>query len=100
MIPHEKKMVERLKDKPFALLGVNSDGGRDALRKILKEQGISWRHFVDGTTQGPIATRWNVHGWPTIFVLDRKGVIRYQDLRGEALERAVVKLLEETGSAK
>jgi hypothetical protein len=25
MIPHERSLVERLKDKPFALLGVNSD---------------------------------------------------------------------------
>src|SRR5262245_7158125 len=28
MIPHEKAMVERLKDKPFALIGINSDGDR------------------------------------------------------------------------
>ncbi|MCC7013103.1 MAG: hypothetical protein IT454_11115 [Planctomycetes bacterium] len=25
MLPHEKELVERLKDQPFALLGVNSD---------------------------------------------------------------------------
>ena len=25
MLPHEKELVERLKDKPFALLGINSD---------------------------------------------------------------------------
>ena len=28
MIPHEKAMVDRLKDKPFALVGINSDGDR------------------------------------------------------------------------
>src|SRR3954462_5204583 len=100
MIPHEKKMVERLKDKTFALLGINSDGGRDALRKIVKEQGISLRHFGDGTTEGPIAKRWNVHGWPTIFILDQKGVIRYKDLRDEALEKAVVKLIEEAEATR
>lgn len=100
MIPHEKKMVARLKDKPFALLGINSDGGRDALRKILKDQGIQWRHFVDGDTQGPIATRWNIHGWPTIFILDHKGVIRYKDLRDEEMEKAVVTLLKEVGTTQ
>ncbi len=60
MIPHEKEMVERLKDRPFALLGINSDGDRSVLAKILKEQGITWRQAVDGTTQGPIATKWGV----------------------------------------
>lgn len=91
-------MVERLKNKPFALLGINSDGGRDALRKILKDQGIQWRHFVDGETQGPIATRWNIHGWPTIFILDHKGVIRYKDLRDDDMEKAVMTLLKEVGT--
>jgi hypothetical protein len=95
MIPHEKQMVERLKDQPFALLGINSDGGRDALQKILKEQGIKWRHFVDGDTRGPIATKWNVSGWPTIYILDKKGVIRYRDLRDEQMENAVNTLLKE-----
>lgn len=95
MIPHEKGMVERLKDKPFALIGINSDGGREPLQKIMKEQGITWRQAVDGDTGGPIATRWNVHGWPTIYILDHKGVIRYRDLRDEPMEEAVRKLLAE-----
>ena len=95
MIPHEKEMVERLKDQPFALIGINSDGDRSVLAKIPKEQGITGRQAVDGTTQGPIATKWGVRGWPTIYVLDKKGVIRYKDLRDQALEDAVVKLLKE-----
>lgn len=69
-------MVETYKDKPFALLGVNSDGGRSALQKIIKEQGLNYRNAVDGTTEGPIAKAWNVHGWPTVYVIDQEGVIR------------------------
>lgn len=95
MIPHEKEMVERLKDQPFALIGINSDGGRDAVQKMLKEQGISWRNVLDGTTSGPIATRWNVHGWPTIYILDQQGRIRFRDLRDAAMEEAVLSLLAE-----
>ena len=95
MLPHEKELVERLKDKPFALLGINSDGTAEELKKILADNGITWRQAVDGSTEGPLATRWNVHGWPTIYVLDAKGVIRHRDLRGQQLEEAVVKLIAE-----
>lgn len=95
MIPHEKEMVKRLKDQPFALLGINSDGDRSVVQKILKEQGITWRQAIDGSTSGPIATKYNVHGWPTIYILDKKGVIRYRDLRDEQMEDAVKKLLAE-----
>ena len=74
-------MVKNLADKPFALIGINSDGGRSALEKIMKDNNITWRNVVDGDTRGPIATKWNIQGWPTIFVLDSKGVIRHRDLR-------------------
>lgn len=95
MLPHEKQMVVKLKDQPFALIGINSDGGRSALLKILKEQKITWRQAVDGDTHGPLATQWNVHYWPHVFVLDAKGVIRSIDERDEKLEEVVVKLLKE-----
>lgn len=94
MIPHEKQMVEKLKDQPFALIGLNSDEGRDALLKIMKEQGITWRNTVNESTQ-VIAKQWNVTGWPTIYVLDAKGVIRYKGVRGQQMEEAVETLLKE-----
>jgi len=36
-----------------------------------------------------------VRGWPTIYVLDAKGVIRYTNVGGEAMDRAVDALLKE-----
>ena len=36
-----------------------------------------------------------MRGWPTIYVLDQKGVIRYRDVRDEEMEEAVLKLLAE-----
>jgi hypothetical protein len=95
MIPHEKQMVERMKNRPFALIGINSDGDRSVLRKIMKDNGITWRNAVDGSTGGPLATRWNVSGWPTIYILDARGVIRFRDLRDDAMEKAVETLLKE-----
>jgi len=95
MLPHEKEMVVRLKDKPFALIGINSDGDRSVLQKILEKEKITWRQAVDGSTEGPLATAWNIHGWPTIYILDAKGVIRYKNLRDKPMEDAVVKLLDE-----
>ena len=98
MLPHEKELVERLKDKPFALLGINSDGEVGQVKKILADRGITWRQAIDESTSGPWATKWNVHGWPTIYVLDAKGVIRYRDVRGEEMEKAIEQLLEEAGA--
>jgi hypothetical protein len=84
-----------MEGKPFALVGVNSDS-RDRLKQVLKKEKMTWRSFWDcGDTGGPIASKWNVHGWPTIYVLDRKGVIRFKGPREKALDEAVDSLLKD-----
>ena len=97
MYPHERSLVKRLEGKPFAIIGVNSDADRTALKDVLKKENITWRSFWDeGSTDGPIARRWNVHGWPTLYLIDAKGVIRYRDLREEkALDKAIDDLVAE-----
>ena len=97
MYPHERSLVERLKDEPFALIGVNSDSDLDALRPRLEEENITWRSFWNGPkgTRGPISTRWGVESWPTIYVLDHEGRIRFKDLREGALDKAIDQLLAE-----
>jgi len=99
MLPHERSLVEQMKDESFALIGVNSDP-KETVKKALVDEKISWRHFWDGgTTHGPIATTWNVSGWPTIYILDEKGVIRAKNLRDDAMTKKVEELLAEMKAA-
>src|SRR5260370_5755065 len=97
MYEHERSLVKRLADKPFALLGINSDKDKDDLKKAMEEEKITWRSWWNGPqgTKGPIAKKWNVQSWPTIYILDQKGVIRYKNVRGEKMDEAVDKLLKE-----
>lgn len=112
MLPHEKMLVERLKNEPFALLGINSDSPSDLdpsaspeelrkqtnayCKKLFAENGITWRNAIDLNTSGAWATKWNVSGWPTIYILDADGRIRFRNLRDEAMEHAVLELIAET----
>src|SRR5262245_40729967 len=101
MIPHERSLVKKLEGKPFALLGINSDSDREGTKKKLKDENITWRSFWNGgSTNGPIAKAWNVHGWPTIYVLDEKGIIRAKQVRDKSMETAVEKLLAEMEKPK
>ncbi|MFP6670205.1 MAG: thioredoxin-like domain-containing protein [Pirellulaceae bacterium] len=96
MYPHERSLVKRRAGKPFALLGVNSDKDREVLKDVMTEKEITWRSWWDGgSTRGPIASQFNVSVWPTIYVLDSKGVIRYKGVRGVAMDKAVDTLLAE-----
>ena len=99
-IPHEKALVERLKDAPFVLLGINTDGDKEEYRKKLAEYGVTWRSSWQGSTEGPIPTKWGINSYPTIFVLDANHVIRHINARGEALGRVVDELLAEGKKAE
>jgi len=95
MYPHERSLVARLKDEPFTILGVNSDPA-DRYREAIERENITWPSFWDGgDTSGPIATKWGVRGWPTIYIIDHEGVIRDKNKRGEAMDEVVDKLLAE-----
>jgi hypothetical protein len=95
MYPHERSLVARLADRPFVLLGVNSDEEPDALQRAIVKERITWRSWADGGTSGPIAAAWHVANWPTVYVLDARGVIRFQSVTGQKLDEAVETLLRE-----
>jgi len=95
MIPHERTLVKRLEDQPFVLIGINSDPA-ETYRAKRVDMEVTWPSFWDGgTTRGPIASKWGVSGWPTIYVLDHLGRIRFIGPRGEAMDTAVDQLLAE-----
>jgi len=98
MLPHERSLVKRFADKPFALLGVNADAQEQYVESLQKEP-IPWRSWRDGDPiTGPISSRWNVRNWPTLYLLDAHGIIRSKwlgDPGEKELRDAIKSLLEE-----
>jgi len=95
MYPHERSLVEKYGKRGFVIVGVNSDDSLETLQRAMKREQLTWTSFFDGGgTGGPIATQWGVTGWPTTYVLDRKGIIRATGVRGDPLEAAIVRLLK------
>jgi peroxiredoxin len=94
MYPRERGLIERLKDKPFVLVSVNTDEEKETLRKSIKSGDITWRCWCDGGSGGPISTKWGVDSFPTVYVLDAEGVIRFKNVRDEQLDKATETLLK------
>ena len=94
MIPHEREMVGRLKDRPFALVSISCDEEKSALTDFLAKEPMPWAQWWNGPTGG-ISSAWDIRSYPTIYVLDATGVIRHKNLRGDELEKAVGELLGE-----
>ncbi len=106
MIPLERALAERLKDQPFTMLGVNGDGSAADAKRAMQKEHVSWPSFWNqGGPNGAIADTWNIHGWPTVFVIDSNGVIRlkfegYGGMTSNLLNKAVDQLLKEPSDLK
>ena len=97
MYPHERSLVKQLADKPFAIVGVNSDRDLNVLKEVIKEKNLTWRSFQnDKGVDGKISDMWAIQGWPTVFILDEKGTIRFKGHSGD-FDGVITKLLGEMG---
>ena len=105
MIPHERSLVEKLRNKPFALIGVNSDKDKKAYFEKAKDMKVTWRSFWCGEKggAGAIPSKWRVNTWPTLYAIDGKGVIRHRWIGvpdNDKLDEAIETLINEMEPGK
>ncbi|MEE2642627.1 MAG: SHD1 domain-containing protein [Planctomycetota bacterium] len=98
MYGHERSLVNSMKGRPFTLLGVNNDQSLTVARNAVKKNQLNWRSWYDGKG-GPIVRNFGIRSFPTIFLLDHEGVVRFKNIRGAALDSAIELLVSEAESA-
>src|SRR5579862_1652204 len=97
MYPHERSLVQQYQGRPFALLGVNTDADRATLKQVQNDGKFPGRSWWDGRG-GPICAEWDVEGFPTIHLIDAKGVVRFSHLgapSAETLDGEIEQLVKE-----
>lgn len=99
MIPHERELVKRLEGKPFALVSISADDDRQTVTDFIAGEPMPWTHWWTGP-EGEALETLRVQAFPTIYVLDAKGIIRFKNVREEELDKAVDTLLKEVEAAK
>jgi hypothetical protein len=79
----------------LVLLGVNSDHDRDVANEAVQRHGINWRSWFAGGPEGDIPRQWGITNWPSIFVIDARGIVRHRAASFHDIERIVEPLLGE-----
>lgn len=117
--PHVVEMYKKYNRKGFDVFNVSFDGLDDKRlaayqndkatiakamdiekskwKQAIKQDKLTWKNHVSQlrSWSSPIAVTYGVNSIPKTFLIDRKGIIRYQNLRGQALEDAIKTLLAE-----
>ena len=75
---------------------MNLDLDSEVATRAVAKHDVTWRNWWDDADADErISDNWNIRLLPTIYVIDRQGVIRYKHLRGEELTAAIDRLLGE-----
>lgn len=96
-LPRVKKAYADFHDKGLEVLGVSCDNEGSALQQFLDaNKDMPWPQLFDTNHPGwsPLATSYGIEAIPTMFLIDKKGVLRSVTAR-ENFEEMIPKLLAE-----
>jgi peptidoglycan/LPS O-acetylase OafA/YrhL/thiol-disulfide isomerase/thioredoxin len=96
-LPRVKKAYADFHDKGLEVLGVSCDNEGAELTRFLEEnKDMPWPELFDVKNPGwhPLAKSYGINIMPTMFLIDKKGVLRSVTAR-EDFEEMIPKLLEE-----
>lgn len=84
LTPHNRDLVRKYAGRPFAFIGVSGDADRGEAERFLRQQNQPWVQWWGGP-DGGMPRAWNLTAFPSVVVLDARGVIRAK-FRGGAFE--------------
>ena len=94
--PNVVKTYKALHEKGFEIVGISLDSDKAAMEAAAKKMGLDWPQYFDGQGwKNKISSAYGINSIPATWLIDKKGMIRENGLRGEALGKAVEKLLAE-----
>jgi len=95
-IPEIAQLYERYHAQGFDVIGISLDTNEEALRSFIATYRMPWQQVFEGKGwQSEIGRTYGVNGIPALFVIDRGGRIRGNELRGRPLEEMIQRLLRE-----
>ena len=93
-IPHVRAAYERFHKEGLEIVGISFDADRQRLEDVVKREHIQWPQYFDGGGRDAAPGKdFGIRHWPTLWLLDRNGVIRYISA-GAGLERKIAELLK------
>ena len=86
-----KAVFEKYQSQGFEVIGISCDTDNGELGKFVKGNGITWPQYFDGKQQGEnkFAVEFGIDGVPHMFLVDKNGCLRFDDVRASTKENQV-----------
>ncbi len=94
-LPKVLTTYTKLHDKGFEIIGISLDEDADALKQIIKSKKIPWPQSFDGKGwESPLAKKYAIQAIPTMWLVNKKGMIVDTAASGD-FEEKIERLLAE-----
>lgn len=91
--PNIKRVYDEYKDEGFVVIGINLDQNRSALEAFIEREGIEWPQIFDAEGGYRLSMLYRADMIPAMFLIDKDGILRDTNARGDRLESGVKKFL-------
>ncbi|WP_111309839.1 TlpA family protein disulfide reductase [Confluentibacter sediminis] len=89
-MPYVQAIYEKYRNQGFEVIGLagNGDNSKDRVLEIIKKQGATWPQVLDKGEDAIISyhSLYNIKSYPTVWLLNKEGVIVDKNARGIRLE--------------
>jgi len=93
-LPNVKALYAANRAKGFDILSISLDEDKKKLDAFLAENSMPWNTVFSGKGwSDDVAKLYKIDWIPSIWLVDKKGILRYFDVRGEDLKAAIAELV-------
>jgi peroxiredoxin len=82
-LPRIKQDYDKFHAQGFEVIGISCDTDKEQLNRFVKDKELPWPQYFDGQqqTKNKIAQEFGVDGIPHMFLVDKKGLLRFDNVR-------------------
>ena len=99
-MPHHRELVAHMKGRPFELITLSVDGDAEDVLGYIEDEddGMPFTNWYVGP-EHTVLGEWGIQGFPTVIVVDHKGIIRTRPaVSHEELSKYLDRLVSEAES--
>lgn len=95
-LPNVKKAYDKFHALGFEIVGISLDKDKRTLEAMLKKRAMTWPQHFDGESfDGPLVKRFGISAIPTMWLMDKKGMVKDFDAGGAELTDKIERLIAE-----
>ena len=95
-LPELKSYYEQFHKNGFEIIGISLDTDKELLMNFLNKKKIPWK--ITCSYKGwkdELVILYGIAATPSTWLIDRKGILQYNEIKGEELKAAIELLLKE-----